>query len=136
MTGTNMSLLSLGEDILHLIFEQLKLTDASQEIQDASPRNSQVVLQKFPKLYYQQRKTLPVLRLLCRTFNQVVLPVRFRSFRLKFTDLESDIARKVIGDVLKWSRCVILKNVVDWAIVERAYRGEEGVVLPNMIAIK
>jgi len=135
---TTMSLCSLGDDILYLIFEQLNITDESHDVQDTSPTNSQMLLKKFPKLYYQQRKTLPILRLVCKTFNQAVLPVRFRAFKLKLTDVESEVARKVIGDILQWTRCVILYQAAttDWSLIERIYSDEKGVVLPRMETIK
>jgi len=136
MVDTKVSILGLGQDILRLISMQLNSTDASHEIQDSSPEHSRAVLQKFPKVYYQQRKTLPILRLVCRTFNQVVLPVRFRTFKLKLTDLESEVAKRVIEHVLKWTRCVVLYDAVDWALVEQVFCDENGVVLPRIVTTK
>jgi len=125
------SFADLDYDIFLLIFEQINITDAAYSIKEHNPSKNNTQLQKFPKLYYYIRKTLPILRLVSSKFEAAVTPIRYRTFKLKTVDLKNGIASFVISDVVRYTRNVVFNGHVDWDLVSTTYQS-----LPRLETIK
>lgn len=129
----------LDYDILLLIFEQVNLLDQAQGIKDLSkskpneqwfvtfhPEERKLAPRRQPEslrlTYWHTIKTLPILRLVSKSLERLVTPIRYRFFQPKLSDLNCPSAAKVISDVVKYSQDIIVHDNVDWELIATTYQ--------------
>jgi hypothetical protein len=114
------SLADLDLDILLLILEQLNLTDSEYDIKEQTPSSS-ATFECQSDTYYHTHKTLPILRLVSRDLNRLVKPIRYRTFKIKLSNLLNDISLRVIEDVKRFTRHAHFEDNVKWELVTVYY---------------
>ncbi|KAH8597693.1 hypothetical protein B0O99DRAFT_616574 [Bisporella sp. PMI_857] len=133
------ALLDLGYDILLLILSFLDASDSTMPAQ-ASSRNPSSHAQ-FPLLpmhggpFYDNQKTLPVLRSVSRKLNGLATPIRYRRFMVKMRDLEDEAGRKVREDVSRFAEVIRVHGAADWEAISSNYstvRAGNVEVLPKL----
>lgn len=112
--------MDLGLDVVLLILEQINSADFEYGIKEQTSSSSSDFGWQY-WLYYLTHKTLPILRLVSRDLNGLATPIRYRTFNIKITNLDKDIAKHVVGDVRRFTRHAILSGDVPWELVAAYY---------------
>ena len=114
------SLMGLDVDILLLILEQINIMDYDYGIKEQSPSSSST-FECQSQMYYHTHKTLPILRLVTRDLNRLAAPIRYRTFKVKLSNLLNDISLIVAEDVKRFTRHAIFSQNVSWELVTKYY---------------
>lgn len=114
------SLMDLDVDILLLILEQINLTDSEYGIKEQSPSSSST-FECQSQQYYDTHKTLPILRLVSKDLCRLATPIRYRTFKIKLSNLLDDISLRVVQHVKKCTRHAIFSQSVSWELVTTYY---------------
>ncbi|KAH6710623.1 hypothetical protein BKA61DRAFT_694237 [Leptodontidium sp. MPI-SDFR-AT-0119] len=116
---------SLSNELILMIFEEVRLSELALEDENINAR-----------------KTLPALRVVCKRFNGLATPIRYRNFTLqterpikKRTPQPKIVRKRVAEDVKHFTQHITVTGKINWLHVLEFSRRSENWVEQNLSAI-